>query len=162
MNPIPSPVGADGMIFATSGFRGNNLKAIRLADANGDISGSNAIVWSLDRDTPYVPSPLLYDGIPVFLKSNSPILSAFDAKTGKPHYQLQRLDGLSEVFSSPVGAAGRVYITGRDGTTLVIRNAAKFEVLAKNVLDDGFDASPALVDNEIYMRGYRYLYSIAE
>ena len=33
MNPIPSPVGADGMIYAMSGFRGNNLKAIRLADA---------------------------------------------------------------------------------------------------------------------------------
>ena len=33
-------------------------------------------------------------------------------------------------------------------------------MLAKNVLDDGFDASPALVDNEMYMRGYRFLYSI--
>jgi len=160
MNPIPSPVGADGMIYAMSGFRGNNLKAIRLADAKGDISHSGAIVWSLDRDTPYVPSPLLYDGILYFLKTNNNILSAFDAKTGKPHYQLQRLDGLSEVFSSPVGAAGRVYVTGREGTTLVIRNAPKFEVLAKNALDDGFDASPALVDNEIYMRGYRYLYAI--
>jgi len=64
------------------------------------------------------------------------------------------------VFSSPVGAAGRVYVTGREGTTLVIRNAPKFEVLARNALDDGFDASPALVDNEIYMRGYRYLYAI--
>jgi outer membrane protein assembly factor BamB len=160
MNPIPSPVGADGMIYAMSGFRGNNLKAIRLSDAKGDISNSGAIVWSLDRDTPYVPSPLLYDGILYFLKTNNNILSAFDAKTGKPHYQLQRLDGLSEVFSSPVGAAGRVYVTGREGTTLVIRNAPKFEILAKNVLDDGFDASPALVDGDIYMRGYRYLYSI--
>jgi outer membrane protein assembly factor BamB len=73
---------------------------------------------------------------------------------------LQRLDGLSEVFSSPVGAAGRVYITGRDGNTLVLRNGGTFEVLANNVLDDGFDASPALVDSEMYMRGYRYLYSL--
>jgi outer membrane protein assembly factor BamB len=160
MNPIPSTVGSDGMIFAMSGFRGNSLKAIRLADARGDITGSSAIVWSLDRDTPYVPSPVLYDGILYFLKSNSAILSAFDAKTGKPHYQLQRLDGLSEVFSSPVGAAGRLYVTGRDGTTLVIRHGPTFDVLAKNVLDDGVDASPALVENEIYMRGYRYLYSI--
>jgi hypothetical protein len=84
----------------------------------------------------------------------------FDAKTGKPQYQLQRLDGLSEVFASPVGASGRVYITGRDGTTVVLRNGGLFEVLAKNALDDGFDASPALVDNEMYMRGYRYLYSL--
>ena len=160
MNPIPSPVGEDGIVIATSGFRGNNLKAIRIADAKGDLTGSKAIAWSLDRDTPYVPSPLLYDGFLYLLKSNSPILSVFDAKTGKPHYQLQRLDGLSEVFSSPVGAAGRVYVTGRDGNTVVIRNGGSFEVLAKNSLDDGFDASPALIDNEMYMRGYRYLYSI--
>jgi hypothetical protein len=54
-----------------------------------------------------------------------------------------------------------VYIAGREGTTLVIKHGPSFEVLAKNALDDGFDASPALVDNEIYLRGYRYLYAIA-
>ncbi len=161
MNPIPSPVAGEGMVFATSGFRGNRLRAIRLADARGDVTGSNAVAWTLDRDTPYVPSPLLYNGILYLLKSNSGILSAFDAKTGKPHYQLQRLEGFSEVFSSPVAAGGRVYITSREGTTLVIRHGPKFDVLAKNTLDDGFDASPALVDKEIYMRGYRYLYCIA-
>ena len=53
-----------------------------------------------------------------------------------------------------------MYIPGRDGTTLVIRHGPKFEVLARNTLDDGFDASPAPVDNEIYLRGYRSLYSI--
>ena len=161
MNAIPSPVAADGVVFVTSGFRGNNLKAIRLADASGDVTGSKAIIWSLDRDTPYVPSPLLYDGILYLLKSNSGILSAFDAKSGKPHYQLQRLDGIPEVFSSPVGGNGRVYLTSRDGTTMVIRHGPAFEVLSKNRLDDGFDASPALVDGEIFMRGYRYLYAIA-
>ncbi|MEP7307782.1 MAG: PQQ-binding-like beta-propeller repeat protein [Acidobacteriota bacterium] len=162
MNAIPSPVAADGLVIVASGFRGNNLKAIRLADARGDLGASNAIAWSLDRDTPYVPSPLLYDGILYLLKSNSGILSALDAKTGKPHYQLRRLEGLPELFSSPVGASGRVYLTGREGTTLVIRHGPTFEVLAKNTLDDGFDASPALVDNEIILRGYRYLYSVAE
>lgn len=161
MNAIPSPVAGDGMVFAMSGFRGNRLRAIRLAEARGDITGSSAVVWTLDRDTPYVPSPLLYDGILYLLKSNNGILSAFDAKTGKPHYKLQRLDGIAEVFSSPVGGGGRVYITSRDGATLVLRHRATFEVLAKNALDDGFDASPALVDKEIYLRGYRYLYCIA-
>ena len=101
------------MVFLTSGFRGNSLKAIRLADAKGDITGTPALAWTLDRDTPYVPSPLLYDGILYFLKTNNGMLSAFDAKTGKPHYQLQRLEAAPNVFASPVGAAGRVYITGR-------------------------------------------------
>ena len=43
---------------------------------------------------------------------------------------------------------------------MVIRHGPAFEVLSQNRLDDGFDASPALVDDEIYMRGYRYLYGI--
>jgi outer membrane protein assembly factor BamB len=150
------------MVFATSGFRGNSLKAIRLAGAKGDITGTANVVWTLDRDTPYVPSPLLYDGILYILKTNNGLLSAFDAATGKPHYQVQRLEKAANVFASPVGAAGRVYIAGRDGTTVVLRHGPSFEVLAENALDDGFDASPALVDRELYLRGYRYLYAIAQ
>jgi outer membrane protein assembly factor BamB len=162
MNPIPSPVAGDGLVFAMSGFQGSRLTAVRLADAKGDITRGRAIAWTLERDTPYVPSPLLYDGFLYFLKSNSGILSVLDARTGTPHYQLQRLEGISEVYGSPVAAQDRVYLTSREGTTLVIRHGASFETLAKNSLDDGFDASPALVEGDIYLRGYRYLYAIAE
>jgi len=161
MNPIPSPVYADGIVYLMSGFRGNSLKAVRLADAKGDITGTPAIVWSFERDTPYVPSPLLYHGTLYFLKGNTGVLSVFDAKSGKPHYQLQRIEGVPNVFASPVGADGRVYILGQDGGTAVITHGSTYEVLATNRLDDKFDASPALVDNEIYLRGYRYLYCIA-
>ena len=162
MNPIPTPVAADGMVFLMAGFRGNSLKAIHLNQAKGDITGTPAIAWTLDRDTPYVPSPVLYENILYVLKSHNGILSAFDAKSGTPHYQAQRLDGLQEVFASPVGAAGRVYIPGREGSTVVLKHGPKVEVLAVNKLDDGFDASPALVDGEIYLRGYKHLYCIAE
>lgn len=162
MNPIPSPVAADGLVVLMSGYRGNSLKAIRLNDAKGDITGTDAIAWTYERDTPYVPSPLLYEGILYMLKSNNGILSVFDAKTGTPHYLTQRLDAVPNVFASPVGAAGRVYIPGREGSTVVLKHGPSLEVLAVNVLDDGFDASPALVDGEIYLRGYRHLYCIAE
>ena len=150
------------MVFAVSGFRGNKLHAIQLAEAKGDITTTSAIKWSLNADTPYVPSPLLYDGVIYLLKSNSGILSAFDAKTGKPHYQLQRLEGVPNVFASPVGAKGRVYIPGQQGATIVIKAGPAYEVLATNTLDDGFDASPALVDNELYLRGAKFLYSIGK
>ena len=161
MNSIPSPVAGKGMVFLMSGFRGNNLKAIALADAKGDMTGSPAIRWELDRDTPYVPSPLLYDDILYVLKTNNGLLSAFDAESGKPHYQVQRLEKAPNVFSSPVGASGRVYIAGRDGTTVVLRHGPTLEMLAENTLDDGFDASPALVDRELFLRGTRFLYCIA-
>jgi outer membrane protein assembly factor BamB len=161
MNPIPSPVADDSLVYLMSGFRGNSLKAIKFGNARGDITGTDAVAWTLDRDTPYVPSPLLYDGVLYFLKSNTGILSAYDARTGKPHFQVQRLPLAPEVFASPVGAAGRVYIPSRDGVTLVLRHGPTFDVIAQNKLSDGFDASPALAGNEIYLRGYKYLYSIA-
>lgn len=63
MNAIPSPVYGDGLVILMSGFRGNDLKAIRVADAQSNIDGTGAIVWTLDRDTPYVPSPVLTDGV---------------------------------------------------------------------------------------------------
>ena len=160
-NAIPSPVTLDGIAILMSGFRGSSLLAIRLQGAQGDVSGSDQIIWSLDRDTPYTPSPLLYGDKLYFLKINSGILSCLNAETGEEYYRQQRLDGIGTVYSSPVGAAGRVYITDREGSTLVIRHGPQFEVLARNSLDDGFDASPALVDNQLYLRGHRNLYCIA-
>ena len=131
-----SVTGTDGSFaYLMSGFRGNSLKAIRLADAKGDITGTPAIAWTLDRDTPYVPSPLLYDGILYFLKTNNGLLTALDAKTGQPHYQAARIDAVPNVFSSPVGASGRVYIAGREGSTAVLKHGPKLEVIAVNVLE---------------------------
>jgi outer membrane protein assembly factor BamB len=160
-NAIPSPVASEGMVFVTSGYRGNQLWAIRLEDAYGDISGTDAIAWSLEEDTPYVPSPLLYDGILYLLKSNSGVISTFDAETGQRFYGPVRLPGIRNVYASPVGAGGRIYITGRDGTTLVIAKGSEFNVMATNSLDDGFDASPAVVGDAIYLRGQEFLYCIA-
>lgn len=162
MNAIPSPVYEDGLVFLMSGFRGNDLRAVRIAEAKGNIDGTSAVAWSLDRDTPYVPSPIVVDGILYFLKTNSGVLFALDAKTGAPIYQNQRLDGVPNVFASPVSAAGRIYLPGREGTTAVIKAGKAYEVLATNALDDGFDASPALVDGEMFLRGHKYLYAIAQ
>ena len=161
-NAIPTPVASDTMVFVTSGFRGNAMQAIRLDKASGDISGTSAVAWTHDRDTPYVPSPLLYGDTLYFTKHNRAILSAFEASTGKERYSLQRLDGIRAVYASPVGAAGRIYITGRGGTTLVLRHGSEFEVIAKNVLDDGFDASAGLAGGDIFLRGYENLYCIRQ
>jgi len=162
LNTIPSPVASDGMVYVTSGFRGNALLAIRLEKAEGDITNSDAIAWSYDRDTPYAPSPLLYGDTLYFLKRNNGILSAFNARTGQPLFGPKRLTDVPNIYASPVGAAGRVYIAGREGTVVVLEHGPEFKVLAVNSLDDGFDASPAVVDNEIYLRGSKYLYRISE
>ena len=108
-----------------------------------------------------MPSPLLYGDRLYVLKSNNGILSCFKAQSGEILYRQQRLPGVQGVYASPVGADGRVYIVGRNGAAAVIAHGSDFRLLATNRLDDGFDASPAIVDNEMYLRGYRYLYCIA-
>jgi outer membrane protein assembly factor BamB len=161
-NTIPTPVHADGLVFLASGFRGNALLAVKLAEAKGDISGSPAVAWKLDRDTPYTPSPLLYGDELYILKGNNGLITCLDARTGERRYGPERLEGVPNVYASPVGADGRVYVAGREGTTVVLQKGPVFKVLATNTLQDGFDASPVAVDKELYLRGRRFLYRISE
>lgn len=160
-NAIPSPVAAHGMVYLTSGFRGSALYAIRLGRTGG-LAGTDAIAWQRSRHTPYVPSPLLYDGLLYFFAGNNATLSVVDAISGEPRLEAERLEGLYGVYASPVGAAGRVYVLGRDGNAMVLRHGATLEVLARNRLEDGFDASPAVVDQELFLRGRQHLYCLAE
>jgi outer membrane protein assembly factor BamB len=161
VNVIPSPVAAGGMVYLTSGFRGNAVQAIRLASAKGDLAGSPAIVWTRDQDTPYTPSPVLYDSVLYLLKHNSGILTAIDASSGEAIYGPQRLPGIEQVFASPVGAGGHLYIASTNGTVTVVKHGREYEILAKNTLQDSFSASPAVAGSELYLRGDESLYCIA-
>jgi outer membrane protein assembly factor BamB len=149
------------VVFLASGFRGNALLAVRLAEARGDVTDGPAIAWRHDRDMPYVPSPLLDRGRLYVLKGNTGILTAFDAATGRMLYGNQRLEGVPNVYASPLGVAGRIYVAGREGGVAVVQQGAEFKQLAANQLDDAFDASPVSVGNELYLRGARYLYRIS-
>ena len=161
VNAIPSAVASQDRVFVMSGYRGNALQALRL-DRSGDLTGTDGIVWSHAKSTPYVPSPLLVSDTLYFVSNNSALLSAFDAVTGKAHFEAERLDGLNGVYASPVAADGRIYVVGRDGNTAVLRHGSRLEVLAKNHLEDGFDASPAIVGRQIFLRGRQSLYCISE
>ena len=68
---------------------------------------------------------------------------------------------IGNIYASPVGAAGRVYLTGRNGVTLVLKRSPKLEILATNELDDPILASPALAGDQLFMRGRKFLYCIA-
>lgn len=161
-NSIPSPVHRDGIVYLTSGFQGNVILAVDLAKARGDIEQSGALLWRRDRDAPYVASPLLYgDSLYVF-KHLQGILTALDPRTGAVRYGPVRIAELPDVYASPVAASGRIYAAGRDGQIVVFRHGPTFEVLAVNSLDDGFDASPAIVGDELYLRGRMALYRISK
>jgi outer membrane protein assembly factor BamB len=155
------PVSGHGLLIAMSGFRGSAVQAIRLG-GKGDLTGSDSIAWSFDKGTPYVPSPLLHGDELYFLGGNNALLSIFDARTGTRHVEAERLTGLMGVYASPVAAAGRIYLTGRDGGSVVLKAGKAVEVLATNKLEDRFDASPALVGKELFLRGHQHLYCISE
>ena len=160
-NAIPTPVAGKDLIYATTGFRGKVMLAIR-PTGKGDVTGTEAVAWTLKNGTPYVPSPLLYDDRLYFYNGNTAVLSCIDAATGKALYSEQRVEDLAGVYASPVGAGGKVFLVGRNGATVVIKSGDKYETLATNKLDERFDASPALAGNELFLRGRDYLYCVGE
>ena len=162
-NVVSSPVHYQGVVIAGNSYYQQAMLAIRLAGAKGDLTGTDKVLWKLNRMTPYVSSPLLYDDTLYFLRHNQNILSRLEPLTGQPRGEPLRLEGIKDfIFSSPVGAGNRIYITGRDGTTIVLRHDRENAAIALNHLNDSFSASAALVDREFYLRGEHFLYCIAE
>ena len=160
-NPIPSPVARGGIAYCLTGYLGYSIRAIPLT-AKDDITNSGQLAWHFDKAAPYVASPLLYDNLLYFTKAENAILYCLDADTGAVVYGDQRLSDLGIIYSSLVGAAGRVYITGRDGTTMVIGRGPQYNILAVNKLDEQINASLAIVGKQLFLRGDKHLYSIKE
>jgi outer membrane protein assembly factor BamB len=162
-NVVASPVSDGNMVFAGSSYDKRVLLAIRLAGAKGDITDSKEhIAWSRFRGTPYVPSPLLYDGALYFLTHYQGILSRVDAKTGEDRPGAMRLGDLGDIYASPVAAAGRVYVTDLNGATAVIAAGEIPRLIAISRLGEPIAACAALAGGELFLRGEKHLFAIAE
>jgi outer membrane protein assembly factor BamB len=160
-NVVASPVAADGMVFAGSSYDTRALLAIRLDGAHGNITGTKQVAWTRNKATPYVPSPLLYDNSLYFLGHYQGVLTRVNARTGADEPGAIRLPGIRDVYASPVAARGRIYISDRHGTTLVLSHRDRLKVLAENHLDDRFNSSAAIAGREFFLRGERHLYCLA-
>lgn len=160
-NPIACPVVSDGLAIAMSGHHNPAGIAVFLT-ARGDVTGTDKVAWQIEEKTPYVSTPLLYESALYFVKSRNAVMSSIDAKTGKPIINQKRLPDMESVYASPVGAAGHVYFCSREGTTDVLKHGPEMDVIATNFLDEPIDASPAIVGNEIIIRGENHLYCIGE
>jgi outer membrane protein assembly factor BamB len=160
-NPIPTPVIGQDTVYVMSGHREPKLLAIALG-RTGDLTGTDAVRWSYDRSTPYVPSPVLAGDSLYFVSRNDGKLSSFDVKTGKPNYEVEALTGIFGVYASLVATPDRIYVLGREGKCAVVKPGTKLEILATNKLDDRTDASIAVVGKELFIRGRENLYCIAE
>lgn len=158
-NVIPSPVQYKDAVLVMSGHRNPKLMAIRLGGEN-DLTDSDAVLWSHTRGTAYTPSPVLHDNKYYTLSDNGTI-SCFNAETGEPYYQQQRIMPPDSFKASPIGVDGKLYVASESGVVSIIRMGEKFEILASNTLEDQmFISSPIALDGELFLRSKTHLFCI--
>ena len=158
--PVASAFADKNLAFVGSGHKGAFLGAFRM-DGKGDLKGTDKVAWTIDRDTPDIGSPILSSGRLYFYKGKSGQLSCVDAATGKPYYMGSRIPGVDSTYASPVAAGGYVFLTGRNGTTVVIKDANELSIVNTNSVGEPVDATPAPAGKELFLRGEKHLFCIA-
>ena len=158
-NVIPAPVINAGVVYVMSGHREPNLLAIKLG-REGDLTGTDAVLWTNNRGNSYTGSPVLHDG-KLYFVTDSGLITCLDAHTGKAHYQQQRLPRSYNFKASPVGANGKLYLATEEGDVVVVKMGEKYEVLSVNTLTDQmFIATPAIAGGSLYLRSQEALYCV--
>jgi outer membrane protein assembly factor BamB len=141
-----------------SSYLQQGIKALRL-DGEGDITLTN-MVWHERDHVPHVTSPLYYRDKVYMIKSGG-ILSCFRAESGELLYT-ERIGAAGAYFASPVAANGKIYFSSRNGVITVVEDGEEVLVLARNDLEEIIAATPALVDNKVYVRTDTNLYAFGE
>ena len=159
-NAIPTPVRNGDTVLLMTGFRNPKLMAIRLG-GEGDLTGTDAVLWSTTEGTSYTPSPVLCDGR-LYCLMDRGFLSCFDAATGQGLYAQERLPRGSQFKASPVGADGHLYLASESGDVFVVRMGTQLELVATNTLaDQFFVSSPVVAGGKLYLRSQTHLICIA-
>jgi outer membrane protein assembly factor BamB len=149
---VPRPLYAHGLVFVSSGFDVARLYAIR-PNGKGDVTKTH-VAWSARKNISKSPSFIVV-GNELYVQADNGVITCFDAKTGKQHYQ-QRAIGSST--SSPSFAGGRIYFHDEAGKTAVISPGKTFVKLAENDLGERTLATPAFSEGRMYLRTGNALY----
>jgi outer membrane protein assembly factor BamB len=134
------------------------VRAIKLGEKS-NINLTN-MVWANTELPPHIPSPLYYNAR-IYTIRDKGFLSCFNAENGKVYYRAE-LGVKGSYFSSPVGAGGRVYVASRNGVITVVEAGDNLKILAKNDLKELITATPAVVDNKLYIRTDKALYAFGK
>jgi len=153
---ISSPLVRDGLIYVPT--RVTPFLVYR-AGGTGDITRSH-LAWSwTSRGSPDVPTPVS-DGERLYMADDQGALTCVNARTGELIYG--PIDtGIGRTSSSPLLADGKLYLISETAETAVVATGPTYRLIAKNSLDGSYTlSSPAIVDNEIFIRTGTHLYSI--
>jgi outer membrane protein assembly factor BamB len=129
----------------------------------GDVSKTH-VVWKATKGLPYVPSGILYKG-QLFLVKDGGLVTAYDAKTGKEIYAVERSAAQGRYYASPVAANGHIYTTTLDDGTFTVFKAGETspEAVTKNPkLGERVFATPAIADNTLFVRSAKSLWAFQE
>jgi len=130
--------------------------AVRPGNARGRLE-PDKVRWRLQKNIPYIPAPLLYQGVYYMVKTGG-IITSLDPATGRI-LKIGRSSGaLGEYYASPVAADGKVFLASTEGKISVLKAGAQWEVLAVNDVADEVNATPALSDGRLYVRTRGALY----
>jgi outer membrane protein assembly factor BamB len=132
------------------------------AGASGEVSDGGGLAWSQTRAGPTMASPVAYQGYVYVLEQNGGMVSCYEAATGKPAYQRERLQGARAFWASPWAYDGKVFCLDDGGTTFVLQAGPEFKVLGKNSLKDQFWASPAIAGGSLILRGVENVYCVKQ
>ncbi len=157
-NAVPSPVVGDGVVVLSSGYPEKVAVAVR-PGGSGDITGTDRVLWTYNKGTAYVPSPILYDGL-VYLLTDKGLITCMDARTGEVKYEGARLPVPASFMASPIALAGSILLMSQDGDTFVVKAGPKFEVVRTNALDEPISASAAAAPGRLFIRGEKHLFAI--
>ncbi len=124
--------------------------AVRPDKARGRLE-PGAIRWRSQKNIPYIPAPLLYQGVYYLVKTGG-IITSLDPATGEMLKQGRSPSALGEYYASPVAADGKVFLANTEGKITVLKAAAQWEVLSVNELGDEVNATPALSEGRLYIR----------
>jgi outer membrane protein assembly factor BamB len=152
---VASPFVVGDLVIAPT--RVKPLLAIK-AGGRGDVTRTHR-VWSFDRG-PDVPTPVS-DGTLVYIVGDQGVVHALDLKTGAVVYGPVRLEP-GTYSASPVIAEGRIYVTNEEGITSVFTAGPKFEVLARNAVNEFTLSSVAVSNGQIFLRTEKTLYAIGQ
>jgi outer membrane protein assembly factor BamB len=157
-NAVPSPVAGEDVVVLSSGYPEKIAIAVR-PGGRGDVTGSDRVLWTYNKGTAYVPSPILVDGY-LYLLTDKGLITCLDAKTGDVKYEAARLPVPATFLASPVALRDNILLMSQDGDTFVVKAGPKFEVLGTNPLDEPISASAAAAPGRLFIRGESHLFAI--
>ena len=144
-----------GLVLISSAWPQRYLLAIK-PDGIGDVTESH-VVWRSREGAYYVPSPVCTDDY-LFTTMTNGKVHCIEIATGN----ILWVENMGKQYSSSVLANGLVYMPNDEGLITVIKPGPTFETIARNSIGERMNASPALSNGKIYLRGYKHLFCIGK